>query len=61
MSVFIEHTIKCQKCKKKYKSYSGMENWSIMDRYTILPFCKECSIELKKLINNWIKKTYERN
>ena len=55
MSVFIETTIQCKKCGKKYKSFSGMENWAILDKGLFLPFCKECSKKLKKIVDNWMK------
>ena len=60
MSVFIETKIKCSRCEKKYKTFSAFDHWSVLDGPVILPFCKTCSKELKKMVNKWIKNKHAK-
>ena len=59
MSVIVEQTIECEICGKKYKTFGGMENWSIQDKYRILSLCEECSEIIKEYIKK-LKKNLER-
>lgn len=46
-----EMTIKCEICDKKYKGFSGMERWSVVEKHTVKSLCGDCSIEIKAYID----------
>lgn len=50
--LFTESIIKCEICGKEMKVFSGMEHWSIQDKWRILSLCKECSLEVKEMIED---------
>ena len=56
MSLFVTTIMQCSKCGKEYEGCTGLENWSIVSKSTISPFCKKCSKELKAIVNKWINK-----
>jgi hypothetical protein len=46
-----QYTTKCYICQKEYKTFSGMDNWSIQDHACILSLCKDCSKQMK----DWVE------
>ena len=51
MATFIEGKCECTICGKKYKCWTGCENWHILERGRFMkPICKPCSTIIKRFV-----------
>ena len=54
MAVLRQFKAKCEKCKKEYKTFGSFDDLAIVEKHIVYSFCKKCSKELKKILDEWL-------